>query len=95
MQEKSITKSFSSLKEYIEAEDFRGWDPYDGLNSKLFQSLPVRNIRLARLAWIQLFKLNPINLRKFFLIDKDYNAKGLGLFLNGYCQLYHLHKNAF
>lgn len=92
MQEKSIIKSFSSLKEYVEAEDFRGWDPYDGLNSKFFQSLPVRNIRLARLAWIQLFKLNPINLRKLFLIDKDYNAKGLGLFLNGYCQLYHLHK---
>ena len=29
-----IKKSFKALKSYCEAEDFKGWDPYDGLNSK-------------------------------------------------------------
>ncbi|MFM9839144.1 MAG: delta-aminolevulinic acid dehydratase [Cyclobacteriaceae bacterium] len=83
-----IEKGFSLLMSYLEKEAYKGWDPYDGLNSKVFQSLPIKNIRLARLAWIQLFKRSPINLRKIFLVDKEYNAKGLGLFLSGYCNLY-------
>ena len=41
-----------------------------------------------RLAVIQLFKRNPINLRKIALVKKDYNPKGIGLFLQGYCNLY-------
>ena len=36
---------------------------------------------------IQGFKRCPINLRQLFLVPKDYNAKGIGLFLQGYCNL--------
>ena len=73
---------------YCETENFKGWDPYDGLNSKLFQKTPFKNIFLSRLAWIQLFKISPINLRKFLLVPKQYNPKGIGLFIEGYCNLY-------
>lgn len=85
----SIVDAFEKLRSYCESEDFKGWDPYDGLNSRFFRCLPFlpRN-RLARLAWIQLFKRNPMNLRSVFGIDKDYNPKGLGLFISGYCNLY-------
>ncbi|MEH6764211.1 MAG: beta-L-arabinofuranosidase domain-containing protein [Aequorivita antarctica] len=84
--------SFQKLKSYCEKEDFKGWDPYDGLNSKLFQSIPViSKIRFFRLAWIQLFKRSPLNLRKLTGVEKGYNAKGLGLFINGYCNLYKKH----
>jgi hypothetical protein len=69
-------------------ENFRGWDPYDGLNSKVFQTTPLKDWDLARFVWIQTFKLNPINLRKFFLVSKEYNAKGIALFLTAYCNLY-------
>jgi hypothetical protein len=80
---------FNLLKQYVEKENFKGWDVYDGLNSKLFQSLPIiKNNRLAKLAWIQLFKRSPINLRKITFVPKGYNNKGLGLFLGGYCNLY-------
>src|SRR5690606_10718810 len=89
MELKDITYSFNRLKNYCEVNDFSGWDPYDGLNSKLFKSLPlVSRMRLPRLAWIQLFKRSPINLRTLTGVKKDYNPKGLGLFLNGYCELY-------
>lgn len=88
MLEKTID-SFRRLKAYCETEDFKGWDPFDGLTSRVFRSLPViRDSSLMRLAWIQAFKKNPVNLRPVMLIRKDYNAKGLGLFLNGYCNLY-------
>ena len=35
-----ITASFEKLRNYCEKEKFKGYDPYDGLNSRLFQSIP-------------------------------------------------------
>jgi rhamnogalacturonyl hydrolase YesR len=81
--------SFQKLVVFCEKEQFKGYDPYDGLNSRLFKSIPVvKNNRLARIAWIQFFKRSPLNLRKIVGIQKEYNAKALGLFLSGYCHLY-------
>ena len=85
-----IESSFLKLKSYCESENFKGWDPYDGLNSKIFQALPIKHWDLARLAWIQGFKRSPINFRKLLLVPKEHNAKGIGLFLSGYCNLYDL-----
>ena len=85
----SIGQSFELLKAYCEKEDYKGWDPYDGLTSKTFNALPVfRNNRIARLAWIQFFKRSPLNFRRIVRIGKEYNSKGLALFLTGYCNLY-------
>ena len=84
-----IHNALEKLKLYCETEKFKGYDPYDGLNSKLFQSVkPLTKSRIARLAWIQFFKRSPLNLRKLAGIDKDYNPKALGLFLSSYCNLY-------
>nr|WP_320118834.1 hypothetical protein [uncultured Marinifilum sp.] len=84
-----IAESFERLRAYCEAEEFKGWDPYDGLNSKIFKVFPLVNkSRLIRLIWIQIFKRNLINFRDLAGIKKAYNPKGLGLFLSGYCKLY-------
>lgn len=87
---KYYTTSFIKLKKYCEYEDFKGWDPYDGLNSSFFQASPLKKWSFARLAWIQAFKRNPINLRSLLLVPKQHNAKGIGLFLEGYCNLYQI-----
>lgn len=84
-----IELSLFKLIEYCKKEGFKGYDPYDGLNSTLFQSIPfISRSRLARLAWIQLFKRSPVNIRSIAGVRKDYNPKALGLFLSGYCNLY-------
>lgn len=88
-----IITSFLELKSYCESQNYKGWDPYDGLNSKVFNSLPLKHWDLARLAWIQGFKRSPINFRKLLLVPKQYNAKGIGLFLSGYCNLYKIAEN--
>lgn len=36
-----IADAFYKLKIYCETEHFKGWDPYDGLNSKIFQAIPL------------------------------------------------------
>lgn len=83
-----VEKSFEKLEDYCKKESFKGWDPYDGLNSSLFQSIPISKNKIARLIWIQSFKRSPINFRKIAGIKKDYNPKGLGLFLSSYCNMY-------
>lgn len=81
--------SFERLTAFCEKEEYKGYDPYDGLNSSVFQHLPViKNSRYARLAWIQFFKRSPVNFRRLCGIKKEYNPKALGLFLSGYCNLY-------
>lgn len=84
-----VADVMKSLRTYCESEQFKGWDPYDGLNSKVFQALPFfKNSALCRLAVIQGFKRSPVNFRRLAMVPKEHNAKGIGLFLQGYCNLY-------
>ena len=85
-----IETRFSRLRAYCEAENYKGWDPYDGLNSAIFQATPLKHWDVARLVLIQLCKRSPLNLRPILRVPKQHNAKGVGLFLNGYCNLYRL-----
>lgn len=90
MVNRQFLNSFQHLKTYCEKEQYKGWDPYDGLNSKVFQTLPFfKNSALCRLAVIQGFKRCPVNLRRIAMVPKEHNAKGVGLFLQGYCNLLH------
>ena len=84
----SVLNSFNSLEQYCKKEDFKGWDPYDGLTSKVFNALPILpKKRISRLIWIQLIKKLPFNLRGILRIEKGYNPKGLALFISGYSKI--------
>ena len=57
MLSEKILQSFEALRRYCEAEGFKGWDPYDGLNSRIFRAIPLaKRSALCRLAVIQGFK---------------------------------------
>jgi hypothetical protein len=62
------------------AQGFAGYDPYDGLNSRWFQATPLKNSRLARLAWTQFHKHSPINFRSLVRVPRERNSKGIALF---------------
>ena len=68
------------LWKYCRAEEYAGYDPYDGLNSGLFQATPLKKSRIARLAWIQFHKRSPINFRPVMRVPRERNAKGIALF---------------
>ena len=86
---KMAVNSFTQLEKYCKEENFKGYDPYDGLNSKLFQKIPVLSKnRIAKILWIQVFKRSPLNFRGITGVRKEYNNKALGLFLSGYCKMY-------
>ena len=63
--------------------DFKGYDPFDSLNSKLFQSSPFKNNKFCKLVFTQLGKRSFINFRKLFLISKSRNSKGIALVILG------------
>ena len=70
-------ESFHFLREYIEKEQFKGYDPYDILNSNIkFNSFGNWCSVIAT----QLQKRNPINLRPYIGIKKEVNPKAFGLF---------------
>ncbi len=76
-------KALLSLYSYCKNENYKGWDNFDGLNSKIFNKSPLYRFSLLRLAWIQFFKRSPINFRKIMLVPKGYNPKGIALYVSG------------
>ncbi|WP_440878368.1 hypothetical protein [Vibrio natriegens] len=90
INEKLALSCLDEFSDFCSSDNFKGWDPYDGLNSKVFNSLPLKYSPTARLVWIQLFKRSPINLRKLFRVEKGYNPKALALLLTGFCNVYEL-----
>ncbi len=75
-----LTTAFDGLAAWCRARDYAGHDPFDALNSRLFQATPLRHSRLARLAWTQIFKRSPVNLRAPAGVPAGRNAKGTALF---------------
>lgn len=91
MSDKRIRDSFKKLFKYCEEEQYKGFDPYDSLNSRLFNKIPIlSNNSLVKLVWTQFFKRSPINLRHLVGIDKEFNPKAVGLFLSAFCKLYRI-----
>lgn len=74
------------LERYVRGEEYRGYDPYDALNSPILRA--ITPFKYARIAATQFMKRLPINIRPLLLVPKGYNPKGLGLFLWGYAKLY-------
>lgn len=75
------------LLDFCRREGWAGYDPFDALNSRLFQALPFLHARWPRLILTQAFKRSPINLRPLFLVPKGVNPKGAALFLASLVQL--------
>jgi hypothetical protein len=71
-----IQQATSKLLDYCRAESWAGYDPYDGLNTRLARILPGK---AARIALTQLVKRSPINLRPGLGIKKGVNSKGIAL----------------
>lgn len=71
---------YDELFAWCERENFAGYDPFDGLNSKIFQATPLKYFSLSRLAWLQMVKRSSKNLRPILKIEKGVNSKGIALF---------------
>jgi hypothetical protein len=85
-----LTAIYDRVYSYAEARGFSGFDPFDGLNSRLFQATPLKSYRLPRLVLTQLVKRSPVNLRPLLMVDSGVNPKGIALFALGEMSRYRL-----
>jgi hypothetical protein len=79
-----IAEAVGRIRAWGEARDWRGYDPYDGLNSPLARRLPTRSTR--RLL-TQAVKLSPLNLRPLLRIKPAWNPKAVALVASAYARL--------
>lgn len=79
-------QEFDRLLVYCRQEEWQGYDPYDGLNSKFYPLMP--DSKILRIALIQLVKRSPLNLRPLLGIEKGENPKGLALFVRALLSAY-------
>jgi hypothetical protein len=71
---------YDQLFAWCREHDFAGHDPFDALNSRLFQSTPLAQSRNARFIWTQLAKRSPADFRALARVPPARNAKGIALF---------------
>lgn len=89
LPESKLEKVCANLFSYFEKNNFCGHDPFDGLNSRLFQVLPwLKQNRLAKLAWLQFHKRSPINFRQLVVVPKTKNPKAIALIIMGLIYAY-------
>jgi len=81
-----VTQYLHALRHYVEERGFAGYDPYDALNSPLIRALSF-GTKYGRIAWTQLMRRSPVNLRPILGAPRQQNPKGMGLFLGGYARL--------
>lgn len=85
-----VIDSAAKLRSFIEKENFKGYDPYDTLNSFIpFEKLGKWASAIA----IQIQKRNPVNIRPLLGIKKGINPKSHGLLLYAYSLQYELTKD--
>src|SRR5659263_581725 len=82
--------SLLKLDKWITIQDYKGWDPFDALNSRLFEHLKNPYIRMIL---IQINKYSVVNLRPALLIETSKDPKGIFVIIQAYSMLYDITKN--
>lgn len=85
---RTIQGSLLSLEKWVEDNNYRGYEPFDGLNSFL-RPLAFGNLFAERVLQ-QLVRQSPCNLRPFFGIAPNESTKGRGYMAWGYLTMLRL-----
>ena len=80
MSQLSLDAVHDTLFAWCRKNNFAGHDPFDALNSRLFQATPFPNFRTPRFLFTQLTKRSPVSLRSVTRVPPQKNAKGIALF---------------
>jgi len=88
-----LLASTNKLQQFIEDEDYTGYDPYDALTSPIFKLPILKSQKQIRFLSQQLIKRFPINLRPVLFIKKDVNPVTLGLCIQGYANRYSIYND--
>ncbi len=83
---KLVEESLDRVEHWVESQDYRGYEPFDGLSS-WFRPLTFGNLLGERLL-LQLIRQSPINLRPIMGVKPKDSTKGRGYMASGYLLRY-------
>jgi hypothetical protein len=87
LENAQITESVLRLKSSMEQDDYKGFDPYDGLQSPVFRLPILCSNHTVRFLAQQAIKRSPLNLRSLLGISKGENPVTLGLVIQSHVHL--------
>lgn len=85
-QKRALLESIALLSRWLEEHDYRGYDTFDGLNSRYARALTF-NSTLLRTMLLQGVRRFPINLRPLLGIPPERSTKGMGFLVRGFIRL--------
>jgi polysaccharide biosynthesis protein VpsJ len=82
-----ILESIGRLAGWLERNDYKGYDTFDGLNSPYLRPLTFES-NFLRTVLQQGVRRFPLNLRPLLGIPKSYSTKGMGFLARGFMRLH-------
>jgi len=82
-----IKDSIKKLDLWLEKNNYKAYDPFDGLNARFLRYLTF-NRRYLNIALQQSVRRFPLNLRPILGIKRSCSSKAMGYFAKGYLKLY-------
>jgi rhamnogalacturonyl hydrolase YesR len=82
-----IYESIGRLSRWLEDNDYRGYDTFDGLNARFVRPLTFET-KFLRTVLQQGVRRFPLNLRPLLGITKEHSSKGMGFLARGFMRLH-------
>jgi len=82
-----LYESIWRLSDWLDRNDYRGYDTFDGLSAKFLRPLTFEN-SLLRTVLQQGVRRFPLNMRPLLLIPKSRSTKGMGFLARGFLRLH-------
>ena len=82
-----IWNSIDHLAAWLEEHQYRGYDTFDGLSSRILRPLTFET-KLLRTVLLQGVRRFPINLRPVLGIPREHSSKGMGFLARGFIRLH-------
>lgn len=86
LSKEQILESLGKLSNWLEKNDYRGYDTFDGLNAKYLRPLTFET-KFLRTVLQQGVRRFPLNLRPLLGIPKNRSTKGMGYLAKGFMRL--------
>ena len=87
VQQSQILDSLLRLSAWLEANDYRAYDTFDGLSARYVRPLTFET-RLLRTVLQQGVRRFPLNLRPLLGVPRAHSSKGMGFLARGFIRLY-------
>ena len=82
-----IFASIERLSRWLEENEYRGYDTFDGLSARFVRPLTLET-KLLRTVLLQGVRRFPLNLRPVLGVTQEHSSKGMGFLARGFIRLH-------